>query len=281
MLSLSRFQKLNGIFSTTSASDKNILRIFLTIIIRGCGTLWKKIKNAATFIASTSTNFIKKATSVMKLTINRLNGKENSFQRSSNLTYGVRKRMNGISRKKLSQILLLILLIVIGGLGLKTVINRKGVGANVEDRRIEVQGAKSNIDINKEFEFPLRNDNGEEVSTIKYRILNVELRDEIVVKGQKATAVKGRTFLIMNLKISNEYNQAIQMNTRDYVRLTLNNNEEERLAPDIHNDPVEIQAISTKFTRIGFPINDTDKNLKLHVGEITGEKKVIDLNYSK
>ena len=69
------------------------------------------------------------------------------------------------------------------------------------------------------------------------------------------------------------------MNTRDYVRLTVNNGSE-WLAPDIHNDPVEIQAISTKYTRIGFPISDTDKKLKLQIGEINGDKEIVDLKLS-
>lgn len=71
------------------------------------------------------------------------------------------------------------------------------------------------------------------------------------------------------------------MNTRDYVRLIIDGNQEEKLAPDIHNDPVEIQAISTKQTRLGFAIDDNDKSLALQVGEIDGEKEVIELNLRK
>ena len=58
----------------------------------------------------------------------------------------------------------------------------------------------------------------------------------------------------------------------------MNANENELLAPDTHNDPVEIQAISTKFTRVGFIINDSDKDLVLHVGEIQGDKEKIELD---
>jgi hypothetical protein len=108
-------------------------------------------------------------------------------------------------------------------------------------------------------------------------MLDAELRDEIIVKGKQATAIKGRTFLIVNLKITNDFDKTITINTRDYVRLTVNKNSE-KLAPDIHNDPVEIQADSTKYTRVGFPIDDTDKDLTLTVGEINGPKQTIKLN---
>lgn len=146
------------------------------------------------------------------------------------------------------------------------------------NEKIQLPDAKSSQTLNKEFSFPIKDDKGAQISTIKFIVENAEKRDEIVVKGQPATAVSGRTFLILNLKIVNEFNQSIQINTKDYLRLTVNDKNTEYLAPDIHNDPVEVQAISTKFTRVGFPVNDTDKNLKLHVGEIKGEKTTVDLN---
>ena len=148
------------------------------------------------------------------------------------------------------------------------------------DSRIEVKGAKKTFEINQESVFPLKNDQGKQVSNINFNVERAELRDEIIIAGKKASSVKGRTFLIINLKIVNDFKQPIEIKTGNYVRLSVNGNEIEWLAPDIHNDPVEIQPISTKYTRIGFPVNDTDTNLKLQVGEIDGEKKVIELNFN-
>ena len=129
------------------------------------------------------------------------------------------------------------------------------------------------------FAFPLKDNKVEKVAEVKYMIEKAELRDEIIVQGKRATAVKGRTFLIFNLKVSNEFTQSIEINTKDYVRLSVNGNEEEWLAPDIHNDPVTVQAISTKYTRVGFPINDSDTNLIIRIGEIEGEKEKIPLEF--
>lgn len=149
--------------------------------------------------------------------------------------------------------------------------------SSASEQRIEVQDAKATQELSKEFQFSLNNADGEEVGKIKFVVENAELRDEIIVKGQRATSVEGRTFLILNLKITNEFNQAIEITTRDYIRVAMNGNTAELLAPDIHNDPVEIQAISTKYTRVGFAINDTDKDLILLVGEIQKEKQQIPL----
>lgn len=147
------------------------------------------------------------------------------------------------------------------------------------DQKTKIADPLAAKQIDKEFTLPIKDNKGVEVDSLKYLIEKAELRDELVVKGQKATAVAGRTFLILNLKIVNEGDKRIEVNSRDFVRLSVNNNEAEWLAPDIHNDPVEIQPISTKYSRLGFPINETDKNLKLQVGEITGSKTVLELQF--
>lgn len=155
----------------------------------------------------------------------------------------------------------------------------KVTGNSNSSSRIEVKGAKKTAKLAREFTYALKDDSGEEVSRIKFELMDAELRDEIIVKGQRATAVRGRVFMIINLKITNGHNQSIEMNTKDYLRLSVNGNTNEWLAPDIHNDPVQIQAISTKYTRVGFPINDTDKNLILRVGEIDGQKEDIQVKF--
>lgn len=149
------------------------------------------------------------------------------------------------------------------------------------DSEVSVAGPTATQDINQELSFPLQDEDLNEVSQLKYTINSAELRDEIIVRGQRALAVEGRTFLILNIQIANEYNQAIEIDSRDYVRLVINGNEAEKLAPEIHNDPVEVQAISVKHTRLGFTIDDNPGTLSLQVGEIDGDKQTIDLNLSQ
>jgi len=149
---------------------------------------------------------------------------------------------------------------------------------STSDQRVEIEGPKAQTEINKEFSFPLTDENGDVVSEYKYVIESAELRNEILVQGVPAHAINDRTFLIINLKLVNEYNQAIEVNASDFVRLSINGNDNELLAPDIHSDPVRVQAISTKSTRIGFPISDFDTNLLLQVGEINGDKEIVEIN---
>jgi len=145
--------------------------------------------------------------------------------------------------------------------------------------RITIAPPISTKNINKDFKFSLRDDKGKEISTFTYAVESVELRKEIMVKGQRATAIKGRVFLIINLKLVNTIKQGINVNARDYLRLSVNGNTNELLAPEIHNDPVEVQAISTKYTRVGYAVNEDDRNYILRVGEIDEKKETIKFNF--
>lgn len=191
-----------------------------------------------------------------------------------------RKPVISISKKRLIILGSIVLGVVILSLLFKNSINSSNFSNPQSlDQQFVLPPPKATKKINREFSFPLKNGKGEVVSSIKYAIDNAELRNQIIVKGKKATSVKGRTFLIINIKIVNDFEKAIEINTKDYVRLSVNGNDAELLAPDIHNDPATIQAISTKYSRIGFPINDKDTKLKLKVGEINGEKQTIDINF--
>lgn len=183
------------------------------------------------------------------------------------------------SQKKRKKIIPVALLVI--GLGVIIVIAGRTLSASTTQKGTQtaVKGPLATLQINKEMSFPLLDAKGVELTRIKYTIENAELRDEIIVQGRRATAVQGRVFLIVNIKIDNSYDKSLSINSRDYLRLAVNGNNEQLFAADIHNDPVSVQAISTKRTRLGFPINTSDTNLVLKVGEIKGEKEDINLNF--
>lgn len=147
------------------------------------------------------------------------------------------------------------------------------------DEKTKISRPRASLAVNREFSFPLQDTKGKEIAQLKYLIETAELRDQIIVQGKIATAIEGKTFLILTLKIQNTFDKAIDINARDYIRLIVNGNSNEQIAAEIHNDPVNVQAISTKTTRIGFPINTIDTDLSLLVGEITGNKEPVDLKF--
>lgn len=184
-----------------------------------------------------------------------------------------------IHRLKFKKLVLLGVAIIVALLVIFTLKNiLANQGNQTADSRVSLREAKAKVDINKNFSFPLKDQKGEEVSRIEYSIIDAQLQDQIVSKGKSYTTVKGRTILVLNIKITNQYDKSIEINTRDYIRLVVGDSKE-LLAADIHNDSVMIQAISTKYTRLGFPIYDSDKNLKILVGEIGTKKEEVAINF--
>jgi hypothetical protein len=151
----------------------------------------------------------------------------------------------------------------------------KTVSAVSPDVRVNLANPVATQVLNKNYSFPITDAAGKEITKLKYTIGSAELRNEIIVSGKPAVAIQGKTFLILSIKITNSFDKSLNVNARDYIRLTTNGNDSEFMAADIHNDPVNIQPISTKDTRIGFTINDTDKNLKLLVGQIKDPKETV------
>jgi flagellar basal body-associated protein FliL len=152
---------------------------------------------------------------------------------------------------------------------------------NAADSRVAIKGPKAQMTIGKTFEFPLTDDSGKTVATLKFFLDDAELRDEIILNGQKATLVKGRTYLILTIKLTNNSDKFIQMKVRNYVRLNVNGAKDEWTAAQVYNDPVEVQPESTQQTRLGFPVNDSDKDMILRVGDLEGKKELIPLNFNK
>lgn len=183
----------------------------------------------------------------------------------------------GLKNKKLLMFLGIAAVVLIIFIFNQNMFKNQSAQQNIPQTKIE--GAKEKATINREFEFPLKNSKGDEVSKIKYTIESVELRKEILLKGKKASAVSGRIFFVVNIKIANSFDRSIEINSRDYLRVIVGSNEKELLAADIHNDPVRVQAISTKYTRLGFPVNDSAKEFKLKIGEINGEKTDIEVKF--
>lgn len=155
-----------------------------------------------------------------------------------------------------------------------------------DSKPASVQGAQDNNarankplvsqTLDKTYTFTLTDAAGKPLK-VKFEIPDVELRDQIVLRGQPVVAIEGRVFLIANIKIVNGSTTNVGMMTKDYLRLTVDGSSD-KLAPEIHNDPVQVQAISTKLTRVGFAIDDDAKKLELQIGEINGKKDTIELH---
>ncbi|MCJ7740273.1 hypothetical protein MUP32_03065 [Candidatus Microgenomates bacterium] len=175
------------------------------------------------------------------------------------------------TRKKLAIGLLVIILII------------AAVGYN-QNRRATTNVIKSKSivsEVDKSFDFAALNNQGKAAfnNKIKLKIASAEKTSQVLVKDQVYTAKNNKLFLIVNLELKNDATVAYNILPGDLVRLSYNGDEDNKYAPDLHNNLVNVAAISTKTDRIGFVIPDDAKDYKLIVGELEGKKETIQVNF--
>lgn len=178
-------------------------------------------------------------------------------------------------KRNLGTILFFVIVAIALLVGLKQVFS---VAASGKNGLTAVGNDVKTTSINQDFNFQAYDKNKDLKGNLKYTVADVQLTNQIIIKGQKATAASGRTFLIFNLKLTNDSDESLYINSRNYVRVQPKGSTD-KMAPEIHNDTVEVQPLSTKLTRIGMPVNATDEEFTLFVGEINGEKTEIPVRF--
>lgn len=176
-----------------------------------------------------------------------------------------------IAKRKKLIIGILVLLVVFVGVG--WVRGRKPI--------VKQEAAKTiTTSVDKNFDFPALNNQGKLIynTKIKLKITNVEKTNQVMVKDQTYTAKNNKLFLIVNLEVKNDASQAVNILPGDLIRLSYNE-EDNKFAPDLHNNLVPIAAISTRIDRVGFVIPADIKEFKLYVGELEGKKETVKVGF--
>lgn len=134
--------------------------------------------------------------------------------------------------------------------------------------------------VDKSFDFAALNSQGKPViNKIKLTIADVEKTNQVIVLDKNYTAKNNKLFLIVNLELKNDAAIPLNILPGDLVRLSVGTDEENKFAPDLHNNLVLVSAISTKLDRIGFVIPQEAKNFKIYIGELEGKKEIVDVNF--
>jgi len=139
--------------------------------------------------------------------------------------------------------------------------------------------AEKQVSIGSRFEVPIRKEDGTETpDKLIMNLTTAESSKRILIQGKPATSRDGKTFILINFEVENSTSNQLTVRPVDFIRLT--DNENRTFAPDVHNNDVAVEPISIKKTRVGFVVDENQKEFKFLVGEINGEKKevVVKLN---
>lgn len=146
--------------------------------------------------------------------------------------------------------------------------------------KLEEPAKSINVTVDKSYDMAALNNLGKVLSSkIRFKIAAAEKTNKVLVKDQIFTAKNNKLFLIINVELKNDATNPVNLMPGDLVRLTIEGDEDNKYAPDLHNNLVLISAISTKNDRIGFVIPDTARKFKLYVGELEGKKETVALNF--
>lgn len=152
----------------------------------------------------------------------------------------------------------------------------------VTEKSAQVFGSQTNFTpqvsstLNRKFEIPIRNASGKDTGTkLPITITTVDSSKKILIQGKPATARDGKVFLILNMDIDNSTSNQLSIRPVDFVRLQ--DNEGKSFAPDVHNDVVKAEPISIKRTRVGFVVDESQKQFKFLIGEIGTQAETVEV----
>lgn len=151
---------------------------------------------------------------------------------------------------------------------------------NGKTKGVEELSDKEVVVVDSSFEFPALDSQGQPTKDkIKFTISTAEKTGQVLVQDKVYTARNQKKFLIINLALKNDFARLVNIFPGNLVRLTYTGEEENRFAPDLHNNLVQVSAISTKLERIGFVVPEEEVFFNLYVGELEGEKEIVEVKF--
>jgi len=138
---------------------------------------------------------------------------------------------------------------------------------------------ENKVSIGSRFEVPIRKEDGTETADkLIINLTTAESSKRILIQGKPATSRDTKTFILINFEVENSTSNQLTVRPVDFIRLT--DNEGRTFAPDVHNNDVAVEPISIKKTRVGFVVDEHQKEFKFLVGEINGPKKEVVVRFN-
>lgn len=98
----------------------------------------------------------------------------------------------------------------------------------------------------------------------------------VLVQGTSVVAKNNKDFLVINMDITNPYNVPLYIYPVDNYRLV--DSTGKKFAPTTHQGQVEVRPQSTKQSNVGFIVPLNQNKFKIEVGQLTGDKVLLDFS---
>lgn len=173
---------------------------------------------------------------------------------------------------KIISVLLLVLLVIISGFYFSKISKPNSTAPSVDLSEKAKPILETKID--KSFDFLIKKGTKDKFNI---KIEKADIVKLVTAKKNPIVPKQGEAFLLIYLQIENNLTSSLSINTQNYFRLVDVN--DKKFAPDFFNTAVPVAAISVKSDQIGFVVKEGQKDFKLQVGEIDGEKQLVDIKF--
>lgn len=140
-------------------------------------------------------------------------------------------------------------------------------------------GGNPQANINQDFSVQARTKDKLRVrdTDLLVTLTNTTINNTLLIQGKRASTREGKTFLIINMEVENQFKVPLYIFPIDLLRLVREDGK--RIAPSVHQGTVEVRPVSTKKSNVGFVIDPNEKDFKIEVGEVSRDKQVIEISF--
>ncbi|OGY32498.1 MAG: hypothetical protein A3A57_03235 [Candidatus Woykebacteria bacterium RIFCSPLOWO2_01_FULL_41_12] len=174
-----------------------------------------------------------------------------------------------LTRNKVFAIALLVVIILIAGIIF--IFGRERSSNTSENLGPSVQ-------INKSYEVVARTEKKQRTTgRFKMTITNARFASSVLVQGKRATPIKGKIFLIVDIEIENPHKVQLYAFPVDLFRFIREDGQ--KFAPSVHQGAVLVRPEATKKSNVAFVAEPGEKKFRIEVGEIGEAKEILEITF--
>ena len=137
---------------------------------------------------------------------------------------------------------------------------------------------KPTVTIGKSYEVIARTEDKQRTTgRFEMTITSAQFADSILVQGKRARPVKGKTFLVVNMEITNPHKVGLYAFPVDLFRFVRDDGQ--KFAASVHQGIVLIRAEATKKSNVAFVVFPTENKFKIEVGDVNTKKETLEITF--
>lgn len=173
---------------------------------------------------------------------------------------------------KITSLIFFLTSVVLGAVLIFRQSSNKNTVSNTDSVATVKPVASTNVDMS--YEFPVKK--GSE-DLFKISVVKAEVTERIATQNQPLEAKDDEEFLLLYLEIENRGDTPLEVDVQNYFRMLADG--DKKIAPDFYNGIIQIVPISTKKDQLGFVVKKGQREFNFNVGEINGEKQVLNFSF--